>query len=170
MALASRAAISAWFVADPFGAPGDWLYHTGDLARWLPDGNVAFIGRQDDEVKVRAHRIELGEVEAALRAFPGVTAAAASTRDEAPGGTVLLAHVVGDVDLTALRAWLAERLPAAAVPAHLLHTAALPMQPSGKVDRQALPAPAPDAAPARATGPVSLERTIATVWAAPRWT
>ncbi|HEY3381340.1 MAG TPA: amino acid adenylation domain-containing protein, partial [Vicinamibacterales bacterium] len=153
------------FVADPYGAPGDRLYRTGDLARWLPDGQVAFIGRQDDQVKVRGHRIELGEVEAMLRAFPGVEAAAASKWDQAPGGAVLVAHVVGDVDLSALRAWLAERLPAAAVPARLLHIEALPVQPSGKLDRKALPTPAPDAVPVRATGPASLERTLAAIWA-----
>lgn len=156
------------FVADPFGGPGDRLYRTGDVARWLPDGQIAFIGRNDDQVKIRGQRIELGEVEAALRAFPGVTAAAVGKWDEAPGGAALIAHVVGDADPVALRAWLVERLPAAAVPAHLLRMDALPMQPSGKVDRKALPRPTLDAAPAPHGGTgeaASLERAIAAIWA-----
>lgn len=153
------------FVADPFGAPGERLYRTGDLARWCPDGTIAFLGRRDDQVKIRGQRIELGEVDAALRAFPGVTAAAAVKWDEAPGGACLIAHVVGDFDDVALRAWLADRLPAAAVPARLLRMAALPLLPSGKIDRKALPRPAPAAAPAQAGGAVPLERAIAAVWA-----
>jgi len=152
------------FIADPFGAAGDRLYRTGDLARWREDGQIAFIGRQDDQVKVRGQRIELGEVEAALRAFPGVTAAVASKWEEAPGGAVLIAHFSGNVDVVALRAWLAEQLPAAAVPAHLLPMQALPMQASGKVDRQALPKPVFTAA-APITGAMTLERAIAAVWA-----
>ena len=157
-------ATAAAFVADPFGNPGDRLYRTGDIASWLADGQISFIGRCDDQVKVRGQRIELGEVETALRTFPGITAAVASKWDEAPGGAVLIAHIVGNADPAALRVWLAERLPAAAMPAHLLPMEALPMQPSGKIDRQALPNPLLDTAPARATGVASLERAIADVW------
>lgn len=153
------------FVADPFGAPGERLYRTGDLARWCPDGTIAFLGRRDDQVKIRGQRIELGEVDAALRAFPGVTAAAAVKWDEAPGGACLVAHVTGDVDAAALRAWLADRLPAAAVPARVLRMEALPLLPSGKIDRKALPSPSPTAATAQAGGAVPLERAIAAVWA-----
>lgn len=158
------------FVADPFGVPGDRLYRTGDLARWRPDGRVSFIGRRDEQVKVRGQRIELGEVEAALRAFPGVTAATAGKWEEAPGGGALIAHVTGDVDTVALRGWLAERLPAAAVPARVLRLDALPVLPSGKVDRKALPPPGREEAPAVAPGAgdadaAALERAIAAVWA-----
>ncbi len=157
------------FVADPFGAPGDRLYRTGDLARWRPDGHIDFIGRQDDQVKIRGQRIELGEVEAALRAFSGVTAAVAGKWDDAPGGPALVAHVSGEADPAALRAWLAGRLPAAAVPAHILWLAALPQLPSGKIDRKALPLPARETAPVAAAaasgGAVALERAIAAVWA-----
>jgi amino acid adenylation domain-containing protein len=154
------------FVADPFGNPGDRLYRTGDIARWLADGQIAFMGRCDDQVKVRGQRIELGEVEAALRAFPGITAAVASKWDEAPGGAALIAHIVGDADPAALSAWLAECLPSAAVPAHLLWMEVLPVQASGKIDRKALPKPVlGSTASARVVGAATLERAIAAVWA-----
>jgi amino acid adenylation domain-containing protein len=156
------------FVRDPFGGPCDRLYRTGDSACWLPNGEVDFIGRRDNQVKIRGQRIELGEVEAALRAFPGVAAAAVTKWEDAPGGAALIAHLVGDADLAALRAWLAERLPAAAVPAHLLRMDALPSLPSGKTDRQALPLPVIQTpagrAAARGDAP-SLEQSIAAVWA-----
>jgi amino acid adenylation domain-containing protein len=156
------------FVRDPFGGPGDRLYRTGDSACWLPNGEVEFIGRRDDQVKIRGQRIELGEVEAALRAFPGVAAAAVTKWEDAPGGAALIAHLVGDADLAALRAWLAERLPAAAVPAHLLRMDALPSLPSGKTDRQALPLPVLQTPAGRAAAQgeaPSLEQSIAAVWA-----
>lgn len=153
------------FVADPFGRPGDRLYRTGDLARWRDDGRLLFLGRQDDQVKIRGQRLELGEVEATIRAYPGIVAAVVGKWDEAAGGPALIAHVVGDVDPRALRFWLAQRLPAAAVPAHILRLDRLPTQPSGKVDRKALPKPAFAAVPPpRAASPV-LERKIAAVWA-----
>jgi amino acid adenylation domain-containing protein len=157
------------FIRDPFGVPGDRLYRTGDLAQWLPDGQIVFIGRRDDQVKIRGQRIELGEVEAALRAFPGVAGAAAVKWEEAPGGASLIAHFVGDADPTALRAFLVERLPPAAVPVHLLQMAALPALPSGKIDRAALPRPilvTPSAKPVARQGldVASLEESIAAVW------
>ena len=158
------------FIPDPFGDPGDRLYHTGDFGLWLPDGQIAFIGRRDDQVKIRGQRIELGEVEAVLRTFPGVAAAAAVKWEEAPGGAALIAHVVGDADPAALRAYLAGRLPSAAVPSHFLRVNALPTLPSGKIDRRALPRPvlvkpATQPAPAARIDVASLERSIAAVWA-----
>jgi amino acid adenylation domain-containing protein len=152
------------FVADPFGQAGDRLYRTGDLAQWRDDGNLLFLGRRDDQVKIRGQRLELGEVEAVLRTYPGVTAAVAGKWDEATGGPALMAHVVGDIDPAALCLWLAERLPAAAVPAHILRLDRLPVLPSGKVDRKALPKPAFAPVPPPASSP-ALERKIAAVWA-----
>lgn len=163
-------ATDASFIRDPFGAPGDRLYRTGDLAAWLPDGQIAFIGRRDDQVKIRGQRIELGEVEAALKAFPGVSGAAAARWEEAPGGAALIAHFVGHADPAALRAHMVDRLPVAAVPVQILRMDALPTLPSGKIDRGALPRPvlaAPAAQPAARPGldVVSLEQSIAAVWA-----
>jgi amino acid adenylation domain-containing protein len=160
--LGMEEATAAAFVADPFGAPGDRLYRTGDLGRWLPDGNIAFIGRRDDQIKIRCQRIELGEVEATMRAFAGVAAAAAVKWDEAPGGAAVIGHFTGEADPAALRAWLAARLPAAAVPVHLTRMQSLPALPSGKVDRKALPRPALTRPAGR--GAASLEQSIAGIW------
>ncbi|MFD6169030.1 non-ribosomal peptide synthetase [Streptomyces coeruleorubidus] len=132
------------FPANPF-RPGSRMYLTGDVVRRCPDGALEFLGRQDDQVKIRGHRIELGDVEAQLLALPGVRAAAAGTVDDPGGdGSVLVGYVVpgpDGVDPRGLRRELAERAPAQLVPAHLVVLDALPLGPTGKTDRSALPAP-----------------------------
>ncbi|MFJ4915519.1 amino acid adenylation domain-containing protein [Streptomyces sp. NPDC088726] len=125
------------FVADPFGAPGDRMYRTGDLARWLPGRGLEYRGRGDGQVKIRGHRVETGEVEAALAALPGVTAAAAGVRSSRLVGYVVSASLTGE----AARAHLAERLPEHMVPAAVVVLDRLPVTPNGKLDRAALPAP-----------------------------
>ncbi|NJQ14940.1 non-ribosomal peptide synthetase [Streptomyces bohaiensis] len=138
------------FVPDPFGPAGGRLYRTGDLARWLPDGSIDYLGRLDDQVKIRGQRIELGEVETRLREHPSVRDAAATVRDGR-----LVAYLVPGADTeqgpdpAAVRGWLRERLPEAMVPADWVVLARLPLSPSGKADRRALPAP--DRAGAQAT-------------------
>ncbi|RSN22192.1 non-ribosomal peptide synthetase [Streptomyces sp. WAC 05977] len=124
------------FVADPFGAPGDRMYRTGDLARWVPGRGLEYLGRRDGQVKVRGHRVELGEVEAALAAVPGVRAAAAAVR-----GPRLVGYVVGEVVPDEVRAELAARVPEHLVPAAVVVLDALPLTSNGKIDRPALPAP-----------------------------
>nr|WP_039921680.1 non-ribosomal peptide synthetase [Amycolatopsis decaplanina] len=124
------------FVADPFGAPGDRMYRTGDLARWVPGRGLEYLGRRDGQVKVRGHRVELGEVEAALAAVPGVRAAAAAVR-----GPRLVGYVVGEVVTDEVRAELAGRLPEHLVPAAVVVLDTLPLTSNGKIDRAALPAP-----------------------------
>ncbi|GGP64445.1 non-ribosomal peptide synthetase [Saccharothrix coeruleofusca] len=137
------------FVANPFGPPGSRMYRTGDLVLRRADGALVYLGRTDRQVKVRGNRIELGEVEAALRGQPGVARAAVIARDNQ-----LLAYVTPeDVDLTAVRAGIAEALPAAMTPHALVALAELPLTPSGKLDHNALPAPA--AAPAQRRAPVT---------------
>ncbi|MFH9613616.1 amino acid adenylation domain-containing protein [Streptomyces pratensis] len=126
------------FVADPFGAPGERMYRTGDVARWVPGRGLHYEGRGDGQVKIRGHRVETGEVEAALGAVPGVTAAAAAVRSSRLIGYVVSTSVTGD----AARAHLAERLPDHLVPAAVVVLAELPVTPNGKLDRAALPAPA----------------------------
>ena len=157
------------FVPDPCAAePGARLYRTGDLARWRPDGKLEFRGRADQQVKIRGVRIELGEVEAALLALPGVAAAAADVR--AAGGEPalvgwLVASPEGPASEAAVRAALRERLPAVMIPSHLVWLERLPLTPNGKVDRRALPAP--DLAGSAGGEPpaTALEETIAAVWA-----
>ncbi|MFD5128614.1 amino acid adenylation domain-containing protein [Streptomyces olindensis] len=135
------------FVADPFGPPGSRLYRTGDLARLRPDGTVEFLGRADQQVKIRGFRVEPGEIEAAARALPGVRAAAVVAREDGTAPRRLVAYVEpdpgagGGPDPAGLRHALAERLPAHLVPAAVVVLEALPLTPSGKLDRRALPAP-----------------------------
>jgi amino acid adenylation domain-containing protein len=132
------------FVPDPISAAGGRLYRTGDLARHLPDGSIEFLGRMDDQVKVRGQRIELGEVEAALRRHPAVRDAVVVARDDRPGGvTQLVAYLVsGPPGLPAieeLRASLRASLPEGMIPSAYVVMDALPLTSSGKVDRRALP-------------------------------
>ncbi|WP_424186409.1 amino acid adenylation domain-containing protein [Actinokineospora sp. G85] len=153
------------FVADPSGA-GERLYRTGDVVRWTPAGVLEFLGRADDQVKVRGFRVEVGEVEAALRGHPAVTEAVVSARQLVPGHKQLVAHVVAAaVEGPELRAFLAETLPAHLVPAVVVPVAALPLLPSGKLDRGALPAPPARQAPAHVPPRGRGEQVLARVWA-----
>ncbi|WPG35530.1 polyketide synthase [Variovorax sp. EBFNA2] len=136
---------AARFVPDPFGAPGDRLYRTGDLARWLPDGTLEFIGRIDGQVKIHGHRIETGEVEAAILAHPAVQSCAVVARPGRDGQLRLVAYLVARTQKLAwdtLRAHLAARLPAVMLPSAQVWLAQLPVTPNGKLDRNALPEPA----------------------------
>jgi amino acid adenylation domain-containing protein/non-ribosomal peptide synthase protein (TIGR01720 family) len=146
---------AARFVADPFGPPGERMYRTGDLVRWRPDATLDFLGRSDDQVKIRGFRVELGEIEATLTAQPEVTQAVVIARDDL-GGTQLVAYIVpapqATLDSSTLRATLTAKLPAAMVPTAIVQLKALPLTPSGKLDRNALPAPAL-AAPTRSRDP-----------------
>ncbi|MBZ4419892.1 non-ribosomal peptide synthase/polyketide synthase [Myxococcus sp. RHSTA-1-4] len=135
------------FVPHPFsGVPGARLYRTGDLARWKSDGTVEFLGRLDGQVKLRGFRVETGEVEAALRAYEDVRDAAAVVREDVPGDRRLVGYLVLAVppdalDLESLRAFLQQRLPEYMVPSAFVTLEALPLTPSGKVNRKALPRP-----------------------------
>ncbi|HEX2189999.1 MAG TPA: amino acid adenylation domain-containing protein, partial [Longimicrobiaceae bacterium] len=136
------------FVPDPFGRePGGRLYRSGDRVRWTAEGELEFLGRTDAQVKIRGFRIEPGEVEAVLAEHPGVAEAAVTVRGDAGGDLRLAAYAVpaagdGAPDAAELRRWLAGRLPDYMVPAAVLVLEALPLTPSGKLDRRALPAPA----------------------------
>ncbi|MFJ7071664.1 amino acid adenylation domain-containing protein [Streptomyces sp. NPDC098781] len=137
------------FTADPYGPPGSRMYRTGDLVRRRPDGVIEYLGRTDRQVKLRGNRIEPGEIEAALGRLPEVGQAAVAVRDNA-----LVAYVVpadgDDVDATGLREALAASLPAPMVPGAYVVLDALPLTPSGKLDRAALPDPQAERATARA--------------------
>ncbi|MCE7939874.1 MAG: amino acid adenylation domain-containing protein, partial [Chloroflexi bacterium CFX6] len=137
---------AARFVPDPFSAqPGQRLYRTGDLVRYRSDGTIEYLGRLDHQVKIRGVRIEVGEVEAALRQQPGIREAVVVARRDGPGGARLVGYVTTDpaqpFEPAALKAGLAQTLPEYLVPAVVVRLAQLPLSPNGKVDRQALPAP-----------------------------
>ncbi|MFB9690088.1 non-ribosomal peptide synthetase [Amycolatopsis plumensis] len=125
------------FVADPFGPPGERMYRTGDLVRWQPDGQLEYLGRTDDQVKLRGFRIEPGEIESALARHDDVTEALVVVRDER-----LVAYTTpANADPVRLREFLARSLPEYMVPAAIVPLAAFPVTPNGKLDRTALPEP-----------------------------
>ncbi|HEU0013606.1 MAG TPA: amino acid adenylation domain-containing protein, partial [Longimicrobium sp.] len=163
--LGNPAATARAFVPDPFAAaPGARMYRTGDRARWLPSGELEFLGRLDAQVKVRGFRVEPGEIEAVLRAHPAVRDAAVAAHP-GPDGARLAAYWVGDVDAAALREWARARLPEHMVPCAWVALEALPHTPNGKVDVRALPAPPPPRADASAAAPrTPTEQRVAAVF------
>ena len=153
------------FVPDPFSAtPGARMYRTGDLARHRADGTLDCLGRTDDQIKLRGHRIELGELEARLRAEPGVDHAAVALRRIA-GEPALVAYVVADrATEPALRAAMQNALPAAMQPRHYVFVAALPRTANGKLDRKALPEPLAAPRPPRVAPRDAREHAFAAIW------
>ncbi|ARV57485.1 non-ribosomal peptide synthetase [Nostocales cyanobacterium HT-58-2] len=134
------------FICDPFTEEeGARLYKTGDLARYLNDGNIEYLGRIDNQVKIRGFRIELGELEALLNQHPAVLQAVVIVRQDIPGDKRLVAYVVPDQDAVVttseLRHFLKEKLPEYMTPSAFVLLEVLPLTPSGKINRRALPAP-----------------------------
>jgi amino acid adenylation domain-containing protein/non-ribosomal peptide synthase protein (TIGR01720 family) len=134
------------FLPHPFSTePGARLYRTGDIARYLEDGNIEYLGRIDEQVKVRGYRIELGEIEAVLKQHSGVGEAVVAVREDDLGERRLVAYIVAadgqHLASADLRSYLQERLPAYMIPSAFVQLDALPLTPNGKVDRRALPAP-----------------------------
>ncbi|SFX93194.1 non-ribosomal peptide synthetase [Streptomyces atratus] len=144
------------FLPDPFSAePGARMYASGDLARWLPDGTIDFLGRVDFQAKVRGFRIEPGDIDAALTAHPGVLEAV-TVVDGSTGEKRLVAYYAGTPTVAELTEHLAERLPEYMVPSVLVPLPELPKNPNRKIDRSALRLPEPGAAVASATPDVAV--------------
>ena len=168
------------FVPNPFSVDaGARMYRTGDLTRFLPDGNIEYLGRIDHQVKLRGFRIELGEIETVLDAHPSVRRSLVMAREDEPGNKRLVAYVVADSDLrdatdetnnadlvVALRRWVAEKLPEFMVPAAFVVLDAMPLSPNGKINRRALPVPEQtrDTAAAYVAPRTALEEIVAQIW------
>lgn len=157
------------FVPDPYSAvAGARMYRTGDRACWGRDGVLYYLGRADDQVKVRGVRVELGEIEAAIRAVAGVANAAARVIDHPVVGSVIVGYAVLGPASTATPATIREAvrtaLPQAIVPAVVVAVDAIPLSPSGKIDRLALPTPVLDAADAGREPRTDVERAVARIW------
>jgi amino acid adenylation domain-containing protein len=161
------------FPPNPFTGDGrDLLYRTGDSGRYEPDGSLVITGRLDDQVKIRGCRVEPAEITAALRTCPGVRDGVVVAVDDEAGNRTLVGYVVGNGGGTPsshdLRRFLMERLPDYMIPSMFVPLAALPLTATGKVDRRALPTPAPAASapPETHVGPrTALEKVLARIWA-----
>ena len=161
---------AASFVPDPFShRPGARLYRTGDRARWLEDGTLEFLGRADQQVKVRGFRVEPGEIETALKEIPEVGDAVVIARADGGGDRRLVAYVVARnasaPRAADLRAALASRLPAHMVPSAFVAVDAIPLTTNGKVDRRALPDPDPASDNAYVAPRTPAEEVLAGIWA-----
>ena len=160
------------FVPDPYGTQrGARLYRTGDVVRRVGEGNLAYIGRADYQVKVRGHRVELGEIEAALREHATIRDVCVLLREDVPGDQRLVAYVVTEEQqsptVSELRAFLQERLPDYMLPAVFMMLEALPISPNGKVDRRALPVPEqgrPDLEQGYVAPRTAIEEALAGIW------
>jgi amino acid adenylation domain-containing protein len=160
------------FIANPFSnEPEARLYKTGDLARYLADGTIDFLGRIDSQVKIRGYRIEPGEIETVLAQHPAIQQAAVLAREDTPGDQRLVAYVVAAAgrtpSLDALRSFLQQKLPDYMVPSAFVFLDSLPFTPNGKLDRKALPTPdqsRPELEDAFAAPRTAVEETLAIVW------
>jgi enterobactin synthetase component F len=158
------------FMANPFTGNGDRMYRTGDLVRWSDDGLLHFIGRSDDQVKLNGHRVEMGEIECILLQYACVAEAAVTPCRDADGAVSLAAYVAprrGErIDIQSLRTFLAGRLPSSILPASITALDSLPLTPSGKLDRKALPKPERvHRHSQRRSEPVTAtEKKLATLW------
>ena len=133
------------FTSNPFSQDPDYdrCYHTGDIVRWLPDGNLQFIGRRDGQVKIRGFRIEMREVEAVIKEFPGIKDVTVQAFDAEEGGKFIAAYIVSNeqIDIEALNNFILERKPPYMVPAATMQIERIPLNQNQKVDKRALPKP-----------------------------
>jgi len=156
------------FINNPFD-DSSRLYKTGDLARYLPDGNLQYLGRKDSQVKVRGFRIELGEVEAILAQHSAIAQTATTVKTDESGNSRLIAYIVTTSEVTReeLKQFLSEKLPNYSIPSGFVFLDSLPLTPSGKVDRRSLPEPQlerPDLTTAYTPPSSTLEQQIAEIW------
>jgi amino acid adenylation domain-containing protein len=160
---------AAVFIADPFDrTPGARLYKTGDLVRYLPDGNLELLGRLDHQVKIRGFRVELEEIEAVISAYDGIRQAVVTLRGEKQGEPGLIAYVVptdpAQFDAEQLRDYLSRKLPEVMIPSAIVKLEKLPLMPNGKVNRHALEAEQPVSATQFVAPADALESKLVSIW------
>lgn len=155
------------FIECPF-IPGERIYKTGDMARWLPDGNIEYLGRIDHQVKIRGFRIELGEIESKLLAYETIKEAAVAVREDGEGNKQLCAYLVSDAEITVpdIRKFLSMELPEYMIPAYFVRLEKMPLSPNGKLDRKLLPEKSPTINEGTMyIAPVTdMEKELARVW------
>jgi acyl carrier protein len=158
------------FIANPFSPePGARLYKTGDLARYMPNGAIEYLGRLDHQVKIRGFRIELGEIESVLATHPALREAVVVVRNDGPGGKRLMAYVTAKGEeppkVSELRSFLKAKLPEYMVPSAIVILERFPLTPNGKLDRKALPTPEFESAAAQFVPPrTPTEMALAKIW------
>ena len=149
---------------------GERLYKTGDLARYLPDGELEYHGRSDQQVKIRGFRIELGEIESILVQYPSIREAVAAVKEDQQAGKRIVAYVVAEqpgppILTDGLRSYLLERLPDYMIPAAFVEVSSIPLNHNGKVDYPALPAPDYKHVPRIYAAPrTDIEKKLASIW------
>ena len=147
------------YISNPFSDDPKYsrIYRTGDMVRYLPDGNIQFVGRRDGQVKIRGFRIELKEVEAIIRQFPGIKDATVQAFDYPNGGKFIAAYIVGDkkIDIAALNAFIKESKPSYMVPAATMQIDVIPLNQNQKVNKRALPTPVMQASDCEYVAPVN---------------
>lgn len=156
------------FVADPFGGPGALLYRSGDVARRRADGQLVYLGRNDNQVKINGFRIELGEVEAAIAEFPGIRQVSVIAHSDHTGQQRLAAYFVTDggssISAHTIREFLIKRSPAQMIPAFYIRMEAIPLTHNGKVDRKALPTPSAGSTSPLAEAETPMQERVAVIW------
>lgn len=157
---------SGKFIDNPF-VEDEVIYRTGDIARWFDDGNMEFLGRKDFQVKIRGHRIELGEIEAKLLKHPDIETVILTVKEDPKGDKFICAYIVSgrEIGNAELRTFLSEELPEYMVPAHFVTLDQIPLTPSGKIDRKALPEPLSCADESFTAPENDRERKLAHMWA-----
>lgn len=157
------------FISDPFSSDeGARLYKTGDLARYLPNGNIEFLGRKDDQIKIRGFRVELGEIESALRNHPSIRETVVIVRENGPNEKQLVAYFVpaheARVSTSELRRYVRKQLPEYMVPSAFVALDAMPLSPNGKLDRRGLPAPTFELSLDSAVAQNALQAQLVAIW------
>ncbi|PCH93848.1 MAG: hypothetical protein COB85_06340, partial [Bacteroidetes bacterium] len=129
------------FISNPFN-PGEFLYKTGDIGRWSQEGNIEFIGRRDEQIKIHGNRVELREIESMIKKYPDIIDTAILVRETTEGNNELVAYIVGkSVKIDKLKVFLRGRLPSYMIPSYFVPIKRLPLNPNGKIDKKSLPIP-----------------------------